>query len=44
MLKHFDPDSSGAAVAWGDLLAVALWGLAGLAVASLRFSWEPRAP
>jgi ABC-2 type transport system permease protein len=27
---------------WGDVAAVAIWGVVGLIVASRRFSWEPR--
>src|SRR3954452_2103159 len=33
----------GEALAGGDVLIVALWGVAGLAVAVWRFRWEPRA-
>jgi ABC-2 type transport system permease protein len=33
----------GSAIAWGDLLVVAAWGLAGLGFALARFSWSPRA-
>ncbi len=28
--------------AWSDLLVIALWGVAGLVLASRYFSWEPR--
>jgi ABC-2 type transport system permease protein len=28
--------------AWSDLLVIALWGIAGLLLASRYFSWEPR--
>jgi ABC-2 type transport system permease protein len=38
----FDPATTGTAIAGGDLLVVALWGLAGLVIATLHFSWAPR--
>lgn len=42
MLTPFDSHSTGAAIAAGDLLVVLGWGLAGFAIATWRFSWEPR--
>lgn len=42
MLLAFDRHASGAAIAGRDLLIVAAWGAAGLALALRRFSWEPR--
>jgi ABC-2 type transport system permease protein len=38
----FDPATTGAAIAGGDLLVVALWGVAGIVIATLHFSWAPR--
>jgi ABC-2 type transport system permease protein len=38
----FDPAAPGAAIAAGDLLVVALWGLVGIVIATLHFSWAPR--
>jgi ABC-2 type transport system permease protein len=37
---YFSPTGNG--FRWGDLLVIAVWGLAGVIVASRRFSWEPR--
>jgi ABC-2 type transport system permease protein len=37
--RGFLPGSTG--VAWGDLAVVAVWGLAGLALALWRFRWVP---
>ena len=42
LLMAYNPHTSGAGFAWSDLGIVALWGLAGLAVALRRFSWLPR--
>jgi ABC-2 type transport system permease protein len=43
-LHHaFDPALRGAGVPWGDLGVLALWAVAGLAVALRRFSWAPSA-
>jgi ABC-2 type transport system permease protein len=39
--RGFLPGSTG--VAWGDLAIVAVWGLAGLALALWRFRWVPSA-
>jgi ABC-2 type transport system permease protein len=41
LFKAFDPATTGAGIAGGDLLIVAAWGLAGLALAVWRFSWSP---
>ena len=38
----WDPNTTGAGFELGDLAVVALWGLAGLAVAVFAFRWEPR--
>jgi ABC-2 type transport system permease protein len=37
----WDPNTMGAGFEFGQLAIVALWGLAGLAVALLAFRWEP---
>lgn len=42
LLAPFDPARSGPAIEWGHLGVVALWGIAGVAVALRRFSWSPR--
>jgi len=42
LLTTYNPHTTGAGVAWGDLLIVALWGIGGLAIALWRFSWVPR--
>lgn len=39
----FTPGVTGAAFHWSDLAIVAIWGVAGLVVASRFFTWEPRA-
>ena len=41
LLAAYNPHTTGAGFAWGDLLIVALWGIAGLAIALWRFSWVP---
>jgi ABC-2 type transport system permease protein len=38
----FDSAGAGSAIAVGNLLVVALWGLAGLVIAARHFSWAPR--
>ncbi len=38
----YNPFQSGAGFEPGHLLALALWGVAGAAIAMWRFSWEPR--
>ncbi|MGH2755297.1 MAG: ABC transporter permease [Actinomycetota bacterium] len=38
----FNPLTTGAGFAWADLGVVALWGVAGVALAIRFFSWEPR--
>jgi ABC-2 type transport system permease protein len=43
LLKPFDPHTVGAGFAWHDLLILAIWGVAGLAIAIWRFSWKPKA-
>lgn len=42
LFETFDPHTHGSGFAWGDLGALAAWGLAALLVASLRFRWSPR--
>jgi ABC-2 type transport system permease protein len=42
LLVAYNPHTTGAGFAAGDLLVVAAWGAAGLAVALRRFSWLPR--
>jgi ABC-2 type transport system permease protein len=45
-VKHFADGMQagflGTAFHWTDVLVVAAWGLAGLALAMRFFSWEPR--
>jgi ABC-2 type transport system permease protein len=43
MLTAFDPHTTGNGFAWSDLLVLGVWGLAGLAIAIRRFSWQPKA-
>lgn len=40
--EAWDPATTGAGFAWGDLAAVAAWGVAGLLIAVFAFRWEPR--
>ena len=40
--EGFDPGTAGAGFEWGHLALVALWGVAGLAVANRFFRWAPR--
>ncbi len=42
VLTAFDPSTTGAGFAWGDLAVVAAWGVAGAVVATRRFQWAPR--
>ena len=42
ILTAFDPATTGAGVAWGDLAIVAAWGVAGALVALRTFRWSPR--
>jgi ABC-2 type transport system permease protein len=42
LLTVFDPATTGAGFEWGNLAIVALWGLAGFAVAMRAFRWSPR--
>jgi ABC-2 type transport system permease protein len=42
LLIVFDPETSGAGIAWGDLAVIAAWGVAGLIVALRGFRWTPR--
>jgi ABC-2 type transport system permease protein len=43
LLKAFNPHTVGAGFAWHDLLILAIWGGAGLAIATARFGWQPKA-
>jgi ABC-2 type transport system permease protein len=43
LLTAFDPASSGAALAPGDLGVIAGWGAVGLVIALRRFRWTPQA-
>ena len=43
LFKAFDPSTKGSGVAPHDLLILAIWAVAGLAVALWRFSWSPLA-
>jgi ABC-2 type transport system permease protein len=43
LFKAFDPTTIGAGIAGHDLLILAIWGVGGLLIALLRFSWSPRA-
>lgn len=38
----YSPDATGFAIEWGNLLLVALWGLAGLLLAIRFFRWTPK--
>jgi ABC-2 type transport system permease protein len=42
LLQAYDPATTGAGFAAGDLLVVAAWGVAGLLVAARRFRWTPQ--
>lgn len=42
LLEAFDPATTGAGFEWGNLGLVALWGVAGLAIAERTFRWTPR--
>lgn len=41
LLFAFDPASHGPGIAWGQIAAVAAWGVGGLVVAVRRFRWAP---
>ena len=41
ILKAFDPTTTGAGFAWGDLAVLAAWGIAGLLLALRTFRWSP---
>jgi ABC-2 type transport system permease protein len=43
LFTAWSPATTGAGVEWGHLGVVAVWGLAGLAIAIRTFRWEPRA-
>jgi ABC-2 type transport system permease protein len=43
LFKAVDPATTGSGIAGGDLLILAIWGVAGLAVGLWRFSWSPQA-
>ena len=42
LFSIYDPGNAGASLEWGDLAIVALWGVAGLALAIRYFRWTPR--
>jgi ABC-2 type transport system permease protein len=42
LLTAYNPHTTGAGVAWTDLLIVLAWGVGGLVFALRRFSWLPR--
>lgn len=42
VVTAFDPSTSGARFAWGDLAVGAAWGVAGSVVAAKRSPWAPR--
>jgi len=42
LLGAYNPHTLGSGINWADLAVLALWGVAGLAVAIRRFSWMPR--
>lgn len=42
LFAAFDPGTSGLGLAWGDLGAVALWGVAGAVLAARTFRWTPQ--
>ena len=42
LFKAFDPATKGAGISARDLIILGAWGVAGLLVALLRFSWSPR--
>ena len=39
--QAFDPTTTGSGISWSNLGVLALWGVAGLAIALVRFSWTP---
>jgi ABC-2 type transport system permease protein len=41
LLTAYNPHTHGTGFAWTDLLIVAVWGVAGLAIAVRRFTWLP---
>lgn len=41
LLTAYNPHTTGAGFAWGDLLILVLWGIGGLAIALWRFRWVP---
>ena len=41
--KAFDPTTTGTGIVWSDIGVLVLWGVVGLVVALLRFSWTPAA-
>jgi ABC-2 type transport system permease protein len=42
ILAAFDPRTTGAGFAWGDLAVLAAWGVAGVLLAMRTFRWSPR--
>jgi ABC-2 type transport system permease protein len=41
--RAFDPGTHGIGIVWSDLAILAVWGIAGLAVALVRFNWTAAA-
>lgn len=42
LLAAFDPNTTGAGIAKGDLVNLAIWGVVGAVIAARRFRWVPR--
>jgi len=42
LLTEFDPHTTGAGIAKGDLVNLAIWGVVGVVVATRRFTWTPK--
>ncbi|MGI9119949.1 MAG: ABC transporter permease [Acidimicrobiales bacterium] len=42
LLTAFNPATTGAGIAWGDLAVLGAWGLVGVVVAYRAFRWAPR--
>ncbi|MGH2455712.1 MAG: ABC transporter permease [Candidatus Limnocylindria bacterium] len=42
MLDVYSPLTTGSGFSWGDLAAIAAWGVAGILISLRFFSWEPR--
>jgi len=42
LLIAYNPHTTGSGLNWGYLAILAAWGIAGLIIATRRFSWLPR--